>query len=284
MIQIIKKLLYSVSYYLVLALGPATAQVLTSNLVGEWKFNGDATDSSGSGNNCTVINATLTADRFGNASSAYHFLGISSMVTGSYLTTTSHQNLPYGKQDFSVNMWASVQQPIAGDWRILFCNNQWDNFQLGLGTDLYNTKRMQLHYGQGVPDMYTEQLNWNDAQWYMITVTGNNGIINFYRDGLNMATVDVSSYDYGNKGNGDNLNLSFGGRPNPSNTNLNPNGLLTLDHPWIGNLDDIKIYNRALSANEVQTLYATESVPETSALSLLAVGLGGLAMLRCRRS
>jgi hypothetical protein len=53
-----------------------------------------------------------------------------------------------------------------------------------------------------------------------------------------------------------------------------------MDVEW----DDMRIYNRALSSAEVTTLYATESVPEPSALSFLATGLSGLAMLRRRRS
>ena len=46
-----------------------------------------------------------------------------------------------------------------------------------------------------------------------------------------------------------------------------------------GNYKDVYIYNRALSSSEVAAL-----VPEPSALSLLSIGLGGLAMLRRRRS
>ena len=49
-------------------------------------------------------------------------------------------------------------------------------------------------------------------------------------------------------------------------------------------IDDVSIYNRALNSAEVATLYANESVPEPSALSLLVIGLGGLAMIRRRRS
>jgi len=47
-------------------------------------------------------------------------------------------------------------------------------------------------------------------------------------------------------------------------------------------IDDIRFYQRALTSAEVASVYATESVPEPSALSLLAVGLGGLAMMRRR--
>jgi len=46
-----------------------------------------------------------------------------------------------------------------------------------------------------------------------------------------------------------------------------------------GNYKDIAIYNRALSGSEVAQL-----VPEPSALSLFAVGLGALALVRRRRS
>jgi hypothetical protein len=53
-----------------------------------------------------------------------------------------------------------------------------------------------------------------------------------------------------------------------------------MDVEW----DDMRIYDRALSSTEVSNLYTKESVPEPSALSLLAVGLGGLAMMRRRRS
>ena len=45
-----------------------------------------------------------------------------------------------------------------------------------------------------------------------------------------------------------------------------------------GNYKDVYIYNRALSSSEVAAL-----VPEPSALSLLAIGLGGLALVRRRR-
>jgi Concanavalin A-like lectin/glucanases superfamily len=51
-----------------------------------------------------------------------------------------------------------------------------------------------------------------------------------------------------------------------------------------GYVDDVRIFNRALSASEVSNLYATESVPEPSGFSLLVVGLSGLSILRRRRS
>ena len=51
------------------------AQIPMDNLVGHWPFNGNANDESGNNNDGIVNGATLSIDRFGNESSAYHFDG-----------------------------------------------------------------------------------------------------------------------------------------------------------------------------------------------------------------
>ena len=53
---------------------------LQNGLVGYWAFNGNANDGSGNGNNGTVNGATLTNDRFGNANSAYSFNGANNFI------------------------------------------------------------------------------------------------------------------------------------------------------------------------------------------------------------
>ncbi len=54
--------------------------VPTDGLAGYWPFSGNANDESGNSHNGTVNGATLTADRFGNANSAYYFNGTSSYI------------------------------------------------------------------------------------------------------------------------------------------------------------------------------------------------------------
>ncbi len=53
---------------------------LTNGLVAYFPFSGNANDSSGNGNNGAPSNATLTADRFGNANSAYQFNGTNARI------------------------------------------------------------------------------------------------------------------------------------------------------------------------------------------------------------
>jgi|GEM_PF-1669553 len=67
--------------------------VPTNGLVGYWPCTGNANDSSGNGNNGVVTNATLTADRFGNANAAYNFNG-------------------------TANITASLSTPVTGDWSV----------------------------------------------------------------------------------------------------------------------------------------------------------------------
>ena len=60
-------------------------------LVGWWKFDGNAKDSSPYGDNGAVTGATLTTDRKGQADKAYSFNG-----STNYVTVPSAANLRYG--------------------------------------------------------------------------------------------------------------------------------------------------------------------------------------------
>ena len=59
-------------------------------LVAHYPFNGNASDISDSGNMASVVGATLTNDRFGNANSAYAFNG----TTGQYLKKSNFNLFP----------------------------------------------------------------------------------------------------------------------------------------------------------------------------------------------
>jgi hypothetical protein len=61
--------------------GDASGSPVPRNgLVAEWLFSGDASDTSGNNHVATVHGATLVADRFGRATSAYHFDGTSQSI------------------------------------------------------------------------------------------------------------------------------------------------------------------------------------------------------------
>ena len=77
------------------------AQGLDQGLVGWWKFDGDATDSSGNGNDGTVNGATLTTDRHGQASKAYSFDGVDD-----YILVPHHSSIDFNKNDpHTISVW-----------------------------------------------------------------------------------------------------------------------------------------------------------------------------------
>ncbi len=72
----------------------------TEGLVGWWPFNGNANDESGNGNDGTVNGATLTEDRDGNQNAAYSFDGVDDFIQISYFPS-----LPSVGADFSMSIW-----------------------------------------------------------------------------------------------------------------------------------------------------------------------------------
>lgn len=80
--DIMKRLLFVCSAFLLLQSNAIAQCSCTSNspinqdLVACYPFNGNANDQTSNANNPTSVNAALTTDRFGNANSAYYFDGI----------------------------------------------------------------------------------------------------------------------------------------------------------------------------------------------------------------
>ena len=75
--------------------------VPSNGLIGYWPFNGNANDESGNGNDGTVNGATLTADRFGNANSAYTF-GLGNYIQVPYISALDNLN------DFTISLWVKI--------------------------------------------------------------------------------------------------------------------------------------------------------------------------------
>ena len=228
--------------------------VPTNGLVGYWPFNGNANDESGNGNNGVVNGATLTSDRFGNVGSSYSFNGLNN-----HIEVPDANNLRLSNTDFTISIWVyhnslnsnsncylskrSITQNSSG--YIFLSSNQVQNkyqFTVSNGCD---------------PTAYSDSIA-RIGFWKNIIVSYKlaEQKIYFYQDGvLTNSTVGV------------NCNFqSTGGIPYPSSANNNPlifgedNGLI--NPYWLnGKLDDIAIYNRALTPLEITQLYTGQAIP-----------------------
>jgi Concanavalin A-like lectin/glucanases superfamily len=227
------------------AAGKVTGRTAESaaGLVGLWHLDGNALDSSGSGHNGTIAGATVIAN--GVSGQAFHFNGSSGIDVG---------NLTFPGSSYTVNIWLRTTQPAATeDWRVPINKadsppggNQTFEIYLGdgRGTAGLNAPAYAVWLGGStvVNDALAEGTNINgrNGKWHMATATYRSGEQNLYVDGCLAATAAYAG----------SLPLTansviIGGRDH-----FGP-----FHHSWIGDLDEVSIYTRALVSTEIEALY-----------------------------
>ena len=209
------------------------AQVPTNGLVGYWPFNGNANDESGNNNNGTVSGATLTTDRFGNANKAYSFDG-----TNDYISVLDNNSLDLTNQ-LTLSAWfftdgSKVNQGLLGKGGL---NNAHTGYALLLQVSNPATSGVVL---QNLPTTTAKEAYspTNIANnWHNFTGTYNGTTLKLYIDGV----LTVSS----------NVTISLSN----STSNLFFGQELSGFRYFKGILDDIRIYNRALTQQEISAIY-----------------------------
>jgi len=224
---------------------------LTNGLVGYWPFNGNANDVSGNGNNGTVNGATLTIDRFGSTSNAYDFNGINNYITiDNYFLNASLAH--------TISMWWKISDSTKTNQTLFNTNpHTIENCAYHYSSSSSNPP-YAISYGMGngnsgvgswnVSHPDTSQILGTppiNSNWHQLTWIKDNGaywkiymdgrLILNYQSNINCGTINSSA------------NIRFGAENNGF-----PGGGANLK----GSLDDIRIYNRALSASEVAYLAA----------------------------
>ena len=219
--------------------------VPANGLVGWWPFNGNANDESGKGNHGTVNGATLTTDRFGNVGKAYSFDG-SKIIT-------QYQGIA-GNGSRTISFWCNTDSLLNSNG----INDQWCLVGYGgalpCGTFFNCNIKSQSNNDLGMDggaSLYYFNTNSIPSSWHNFVVTYD-AIF-----GINMQSTKVyidgvfqtmANYTLGSSCN---LNtilsypLTFGANPNPN---------ITINN-YVGKLDDIGFWNRALNQQEITDLY-----------------------------
>lgn len=212
---------------------------LSDGLVVYYPFNGNANDESGKRNDGLVQGAQLTVDRFGRASHAYGFTS-----SDQHITTSASTEFPVGTGDFSVSLWVALSGFID-DPQMLFANGGVNQFQLDIGPSGTASAPLDFLTGgdYGAPDVHTTGVPWTPGEWYNLQVVRSQNTVTIYRDGVAIGQNQVTS--------GNNVverlrNLRFG------------HGFAPQQHQLYGKLDDIRVFNRALSEAEIRQLYQIE--------------------------
>ena len=218
--------------------------VPTNGLVGYWPFNGNANDESGNGNNGTVNGATLTSDRFGNVNSAYDFNG-----TSDFIDVADNTALRLNSTDFTISVWinetsrASTQESIISKRTAANGNGYILNIE-GSVQPIPGLTNFHVS-GGGDPRAYSNTIVPLNV-WKNITLTYqlSSQTLKTYIDGvLNSTTTSIPT-------------------PNAANSVAMKIGTDAAGNPYFfhGKIDDISIYNRALTQQEITNLY-TSTIP-----------------------
>ena len=215
----------------------------TDGLVAYYPFNGNANDESTNNNNGTVNGATLTSDRFGNCNKAYSFNGSSD-----YINIPNSVTLESPSIEITLSSWIYVDN-LAVNGAYFLCKNDLGNYdpfqyRMGIGTD----SSMYFGFKNSTSEIvdFSQNITLNNQEWNHILVTYDGSLIKFYSNG-----TLIGSQNYSGSIFQDSKNLDFG-RDAHGPTEY-----------YKGKLDDIRIYNRALSEQEVTNLYLAESVNST---------------------
>jgi hypothetical protein len=217
--------------------------VPTNGLIGWWGFNGNANDESGNGHNGSVSNASLTTDRNNVANAAYLFNGSNSKIE-------VNANSMFDIQKVSISVWTFSTS--SGNQKIVSKSN-WSNagsetFSLNLpsnGDLTLNTKyQSNCVGGNGWKTPVTNpKPNDYHNNWHHIVVTYDNTIAKLYIDGC-LIKASTSNFP---------IDICTGGQ-------LKFGAWWANDPAWFqGKLDDIGLWNRALTETEVKSLYAASN-------------------------
>ncbi len=242
-----KKVLYALIAIIGFAnatMAQVPSYVPTNGLVGFWPFNGNANDVSGNGNNGLVNGATLVNDRFGQPNKAYTFDGVSNYID--VPSSSSISNYPNGQ---TISFWFKITTfPNDGKEHYIISktssNGQANSyFQIFLSNYTsvntfnyrYGVSANQSSQGSNIPFAQIQLNAWNNLCFTTDLTTTKT-----YLNGVLFMTYNQYSSIGSNSSN-----LSFG-KPWSSNATYSY---------FNGQMDEIGVWNRALTAQEITNLY-----------------------------
>jgi hypothetical protein len=213
---------------------------VSNNLMGEgsglmayYSFDGNSNDSSGNGLNGSRIGATLTSDRFGNSNKAYNFDGNDYIEISDDPKLTSIDKLSivaWFKKTSNSNFLTIIQKGNDDKYEeyVLSVKNSSIYFDVGGSSGPYIQPSVSVSSGV----------------WHHIVAvhnrTGGNSSLKIFLNGQNIGGTVV----HPELNPGDNsYSVKIGKRTDYS------------EQSFIGQIDEVRFYNRALSDEDISILY-----------------------------
>lgn len=210
-------------------------------LIAEYLFEGDADDTSGNGYDSDSLTATLTTGRFDDAMSAYAFDGSQYISVGDYAALSPN--------NVSVSLWFKSSSTIETQ-RFIFVGSQSDVRQnYSLNYNVSGSEKSDFRYEPPTPlaggTFAQSTTTVTDGEWHHAVGVRDNSArtLKIYIDGTLEHTVtylnDPVAADYP---------VQFG----RSFHN-------TISQHYTGILDDVRIYDKVLTDDEIGLLFNEEA-------------------------
>ncbi len=189
-------------------------------------FNGNSDDESGNGNHGTVMGAVLTEDRFGTANSAYMFNG-----------TDNHIDYPvlWAAPPTALSLSAWLMASSENEGKIIYHGDRGEFQLLAIG----DTAEAAVHLTSGWFFTVTEI---TPGDWHFLTAVWEKGNqLVLYLDNEPVDTIGVPNKDL----------IDSGPDYPPSVGSYRQTG----GYYFGGVIDEVRVYDRALSIDEIDSFY-----------------------------
>ena len=213
-----------------------------TSLVAYYPFNGNANDESGNGNDGTVNGATLTTDRFGNAGSAYSFDGVND-----YIEVQDSSSLDV-TEELTVALWANIDNVGTSSSDDVLIDKMVSDSEGPFQILLHSRDEYELEgrFTRASAEIVYLETGFTPltGYWHYYVLSFKSGEQKLYYDGNVVSFANATGTLITN-----NLPIHIGKG-------------VQRNYNFDGKIDDIRIYNRALSESEISALY-NESIGDT---------------------
>ncbi|MBN8604209.1 MAG: cadherin domain-containing protein, partial [Planctomycetes bacterium] len=208
-----------------------TSNDTMTGLVSYWRADGDATDATGT-NNASLVNGTIQSST-GKSGGSFYFDGVDDYVNAGSSNSLAMTN------EFTAEAWVN---PTAAGSNVATIFGREGEYLLGrnastgrLNWAIANTSNSW----NWIDTTYTLSLN----TWTHVALTFSNGSVTIFANGVQVSTGSISSATIGDTAGSWN-DFRIGGRQGNSTDD------------FTGFIDDVAVYNRALTAAEVSNIFS----------------------------
>lgn len=209
---------------------------LSDGLVAYYPFNGNGSDESGTGNDASNNGASFVADRLGNSSSAVNLDG------DDFITVADNSSLDLTQFTLSGWMYLDSAVPDGGFYNMFFKGEQGDPANTNYAFSVTSDQNLSIfyEYGSGTNVTLLGTTSIATQTWYHFLSTYDGTDLKLYINGVEEATLAESNAPETSD------QALYIGTNQSNSTFVN------------GSIDDLRIYNRALTSGEVNDLYEAE--------------------------